>query len=286
MPTIAEPLPEYIPSGLHTLRHLPDARRRCWTASDGESGLQVLVKFAADQRQNQAGDGLYHEANVLKQVCGSWFPTLLRSDLHGDKPWMLYEVNGRPLSARLETSALSIPTAVLMLRQCLEGLQVLSLAGYAHGSICPDTIWMDDFGSVQFVHLESAVETDRPGSSLSLISEDQPSYIAPQCFQTDTKTASIDIFAAAVLFLDAVNPNVTNENDLGAVRFVRRQDAHNRVDDLPLVAELSEILYSMLEADTESRETNLERLIADLVNVELMTMADRFRFPALQSAQH
>ena len=283
MPAIAEPLPEFIPPGLHTLRHVPNRLRRCWTAFDQESGLQVLVKFAPIERQNQGEALLHHEANVLQQLSSQWFPRLLRSDLHCENPWTLYEVIGQPIDFRMQCSPLSIPTAVFMLRQCLEGLQALKQAGYAHGAICPQNIWIDTDGQIQFVHLDSAVEQNCPNASLALTSEDLPEYLGPNCFDQDVDLGAMDLFSAGVLFLDSVSHKLFAENMLSATRFTRRTGIQQRIEQLSLAPELSTVLFELLNSASRPSKLDLERIITKLVDIELSTMADRFRFPAQTS---
>ncbi|MBS0260831.1 MAG: protein kinase [Planctomycetes bacterium] len=135
-----------------------------WKVCDRRSGLVRALKTATRETNpaSRVRERLRLEADVLQRVEGNFVVRLIEVELAGPVPYLLREwYDGTPLAPQISHRARTdYQTALWIARQCLQGLQELLLAGYAHGDVRPEHILVCQNGAIRLLGL-GHVERDR-----------------------------------------------------------------------------------------------------------------------------
>ncbi|MBM80881.1 MAG: hypothetical protein CMJ78_09840 [Planctomycetaceae bacterium] len=248
-----------------------------WKATEVSTSRSVILKCVVETDENQAAQQLLcHEQNVLSLVDGNRFPT--RIELDEQCSFRAFAISGMPLLKRIKTRGpLGLATAIMALRQCLEMLKQLESAGFSHGSISPDSIWITDGGTIQIAHLESATLISEP-AAMSAIANDRPNWLAPGCFSGNTSPQEADLFSVGVLFLEMLGISTKPSDLLPGIALVRRGEVSEHIAAARLSTELADYVDQLLTPTND--EVNFDALIRQLIEIELDTMTVRFQVAA------
>jgi serine/threonine protein kinase len=114
---------------------------------------------------------------------------------------IVYEsVRGSTLSQLLhEQGSLELAASLVLLEDCVSGLEALHNVGVLHRNVTPDAVVVETTGAVL---LRDAALSLR-GETAGLL-PDQQTYVAPEVLEGGAFTAAADLYAATAVFVEAI----------------------------------------------------------------------------------
>ena len=128
----------------------------------------------------------------------------------GHAPFIVMEHVSGPRLAELliERGPLSIPAAIALVRQVLEGLAAVHAHRIVHGDVKPDNILVhtDEDGSTipRLIDFGIAHFVDDPWLGAQRTVSGTPEYLAPEVLRGERPTFASDVYAAGVLLFELV----------------------------------------------------------------------------------
>jgi serine/threonine-protein kinase len=188
-------------------------------------------------------------------------------------------LTGESLRRRLRRDyRLGIPEAVWAARQAAQALAALHGAGFLHGDVKPDNLFLTD-GTVRLLDLGFA---HRPGENASFLRAGYvlgtPSYLAPElCRQGATEDLRSDVFSLGVTLFELLTGRLPYP--AGSVsQTVRRHrddppsDVRDHVPEVP--AALAALIAHLLEPLPEDRPRGAA-VVQQLIRFEIATLGRR-----------
>jgi len=154
-----------------------------WKAVDPGSGQTVALRQARFDCVNPAAARLLlaNEAEVLALLRGHHAAALLEERLGDSPPALVQEwLRGETLARRLATRGHLPPRdALWVARQCAQGLRVLQQAGFLHGALVPENVFIESTGKVRLINLGFA-RVDVTPADRQLEASGRPAEIWPE----------------------------------------------------------------------------------------------------------
>jgi serine/threonine protein kinase len=143
--------------------------------------------------------GLGSDMNVLREVRH----TNLVSVVHFDKRAgaVVYEsVPGGTLTQLLnDQGAFDLAASLVLLEDCISGLEALHKVGVVHGNLTPDAVVVETTGAV----LLRDAGLSAPGADAGQLPEQRP-YVAPEILAGGVPTSASDLYAATAVFVESI----------------------------------------------------------------------------------
>jgi serine/threonine protein kinase len=191
-------------SGYTELRPLHSSGPGTAVLSRDPSGRTVVVRYLAAHEPGFASSLARYrlEAEVLRRL-GSDHLVGVRevTEVEGGAAVVIDVGDGVPLRLILDRrSRLRPEAALVVLRDCLCGLEAAHRGGVVHGDVNPDNLLVDRTGRVRLSLLGiAAVAAD--GS----IAAGAPAYMAPERWETGATITAADLYAAATVAAECVS---------------------------------------------------------------------------------
>ena len=217
--------------------------------------------------------------------------SVLAAGLHGPPyyivmPWL----PGGTLAARLaEPAAMDLPVVLWIVRQVAEALEGMLEAGWIHGDIKPDNVFISPEGHVTLLDLGFARKVDRAGGKRQFgeaASLDwryftgTGNYLAPEAAAATTASVDIrsDIYSLGVVFFEILCGRLPFEsNDLATVIAQHRESAvPNPSRFAPHIpVEVIHLVRQMLSKQPLRRPQSPRELAGRLAELEIQSFSER-----------
>jgi serine/threonine-protein kinase len=191
-----------------------------WRASDVELGLEVALKVPhcrRVERRKATRDALRREVRMAREVASRHVCRIFDLLRVEDVELLSMEyVRGITLQHLLRhASPLTMDHAHDIAMQLLSGLAAIHDVGLVHCDIKPENVMIDDAGRVVVMDFSIARALRDPAGP---VSSGTPAYMAPEILEGREADSRADVFAAAVVCAEMVDP-----------RGVRGQRARHRL---------------------------------------------------------
>lgn len=264
------------PAGMGTFCEL-------WKVRDAKSRRPLALKRLREERRDDAGcrQLLAKEAEVAAAVASPYVIRLDSAEFAVERPHLLLEwLEGATLEDNLARSGrLSAGTAVWILRQSVQGLRGLSAAGYAHGDLKPANIFLTRRGGLKLIdlgfarRLDSAKATRAARHLVGTAEYMAPEELSPGPFNPLTK----DLYSLGVTLFRMLAGRLpfVAENTAEMLRLQRQAKPPSLRCCCPgIPSRLDELARCLLAKQPIRRPQCLARLVSELVELELETLAE------------
>lgn len=224
---------------------------------------------------------LQTEANLLQQITSNHLVQFQRSDLQTATPYILLEwLDGQTLEQKLSVlnhEPLQVSTAIWIARQAAEGLRDLEEAGFSHGDLRPDHLFIQRNGSVKLIDFSMSHRLNEPAQFADQkIMVNTAEYLAPEKF-TDEITSSVasEIYNLGIILFRMLTgkPPFTGSNAADILRLQRQAKPPSITQLCPTAPkELTHLIESMLAKQPLRRPHNFAQLVCELIRIELTVL--------------
>lgn len=223
------------------------------------------------------------EAVVGSRAGGAHVVRVLDDDPDGESPFLIMEwLEGETLESLLQRERnLSESQAVWIARQCVQGLQELEQAGYAHGDIKPDNIFVTDDGNIKLIDLgfSRSLESDADEFSGKLLTG-TAEYMAPEmCSSARYDPIAKDLYGLGITLFRMLTGRLpfTARTTADVLTLQKESRAPKLRRWCPLASrEVAELVNRLLAKQPIRRPRQLSGLVRELIQIELMTLPERF----------
>lgn len=228
-PPVAPTLPPAL-GRFRLLRELgKGAQATVWLAHDPHLDREVALKVLnLGGRKDELEDGL-HEARAVSRLQHPNIVQVFEADVQAGQAYLVFEyVPGPTLAQRLRSGPrLGVRESVELMLGVLDGLAAAHAAGVVHRDLKPSNILLDARARPRVMDFGIAARADRPGSGAQGI-VGTPGYISPEAARGEAPSASMDIFAAAVVLAEMLAGQrlVQEAEPWRAVRLAIEQDLY------------------------------------------------------------
>ncbi len=171
-------------------------------------GKPVAVKFLDERcaRSKESVARFDREARAISRVQHAHCVSILDFGVHKKRPYIVMEyVPGRRLNQELGKPTMTVPRAMKIMRQLLEGLRHAHAHGVVHRDLKPDNVMLaevtgtDDFVKILDFGLARIISVDEPSISLPQVVAGTPSYMSPEQAQGKKADHRSDLYSAGVM---------------------------------------------------------------------------------------
>ena len=220
------------------------------------------------------------EAEATRNTNGDHIVCLKRADLEGKSPWLLLEwLEGETLEQLLENSVqIPVSSAVWFARQVAEGLHCLANAGFVHGDLKPENIFITPTGLVKLIDLGFSHRIDQPtGLPEQKLLMGTAEYLAPESLTAErSNPVAKDVYSLGVILFRMLAGKLpfTGQSTADILRLQRQAKPLSLNELCPLASEkLVDLVHRMLAKQPLRRPVNLTLLTREFVNLELELLA-------------
>lgn len=176
----------------------------------------------------------------------------------------------------------SMGTAVWIARQCAQGLGDLAAAGYVHGDVKPDNIFLTHTGDAKLIDLGFArpLRHDRSTAEKSLTTG-TAEYMAPEVITGDrAHPKAQDIYSLGITLFRMIAgrlpfQDATTAGVLKLQRQAKPPELHHVRPEAP--TKLCRLVASMLAKQPIRRPTSYTTIVRELIELELSLLPTRVR---------
>lgn len=165
------------------------------------SGALVDIRVFAPGLKAARGfmRGLGSDMNVLREVRHTNLVSVMHFDRRAGA--VVYEsVPGGTLTQLLnDQGALDLAASLVLLEDCISGLEALHNVGVMHGNLTPDAVVVETTGA----GLLRDAGLSAPGADAGQLPEQRP-YVAPEILAGGGPTSASDLYAATAVFVDSI----------------------------------------------------------------------------------
>ena len=255
--------------------------RPAGTPADRPAGYAVKMLRQQWEDDPRAVRLLVREAIAGRCVSHPHLVSILRASVSRPPrflvmPWL----EGSTLRARLAAGEqIDLPVALWIARQVAEALEALHAAGWMHGDVKPDNIFISPEGHVTLLDLGFARRPDETGSAVDRCVTGTCAYIAPEHI-TSALRADIrsDIYSLGVVLFELLSGRLPFEGkDLAELATQHKQAAvPNLVRLVPyLPVAVVSLVRQMLGKEPLRRPQTPRELIEHLSALEIATFSER-----------
>jgi eukaryotic-like serine/threonine-protein kinase len=253
-----------------------------WKAMELATGRMCALKRLRPERCDEpiARQLVHNEAQACQAVTSRHLLKMLRSELHADVPFLVFEwLDGRTLEDELRIEErLSLRRAVWIARQTADGMRDLECAGLAHGDIKPQNIFITHHGEVKLLDL-GFVRPITPSAGRPVADEfvGTPDYLAPESLTPGVKQPVIkDMYSLGITLYRMLTGRLPFVGSGATAVLVQHRQSKPTLlrrfrPDAP--RELSDLLGRLLAKQPFRRPQDLRTLIRELVELELILLS-------------
>jgi eukaryotic-like serine/threonine-protein kinase len=241
---------------------------------------RLLPQFVDDEGARRL---LLNEATAGHAVAGQHVVRVMQSNHNLSPPFNLLEwLDGGTLGEQLESGqSLSIGSIIWVARQCAQGLSDLARAGYSHGDVKPDNIFLETGGAAKLIDLGFAEPIGEPPSlgQVRCITG-TPEYMAPEsCLRGTVNSQLRDMYSLGVVIFRLLAGQLPFE--AATVEQVLRLHGSARPPALGELCpsapdDLVNLVERLLAKQPVRRPQSFSSLIRELTALELETLHARF----------
>jgi serine/threonine protein kinase len=208
--------------------------------------LTPALKTAGAFMRRLAGD-----MGVLREVRHTNLVSVMQFDKRAGA--VVYEaVPGSTLTQLLWAQGpLELPASLVLLEDCISGLEALHNVGVLHRNLTPDSVVIETTGAV----LLRDAGLSAPDAATSLLAEQQP-YRAPELLAGGAPTPASDLYAATAVFVESLG---------------------GRASKSAMRAELRPLLSEGMSKDPSKRATTLDNFRRELDDYARATIGESWR---------
>lgn len=225
---------------------------------------------------------LQAEADAGRAARGEHVVHLVHAETAGAHPFVVLEwLDGQTLEQQLEQSdRLSVSTSVWIARQAAQGLQTLERAGFAHGDLKPENIYLCANGVVKLIDFGFAHRIDGNGPMSDCPDQKllvgTAEYLAPESL-TGGAVDSVckDIYSLGITLFQMLAGRLpfTGGNAAEILRLQRQAKPPELAAHCPEAPQrLVKLVEQMLAKQPLRRPRNLSMLVRELIELEIATM--------------
>ena len=191
-------------------------------------------------------------------------------------PWL----EGATLQDRITAEwQVDLPVALWMVRQAAEALQALDAAGWMHGDVKPENLFVSHEGHVTLLDLGFAQRRDETGSAADRCVTGTCNYLAPELI-TSTLGADIrsDMYSLGVVLFELLGGRLPFfGKDLAELANQHRQAAPPELRRLAphVPADVASLVHEMMAKEPLRRPQTPGELIERLMRLEIATFSER-----------
>jgi len=185
------------------------AQATVWLAHDPRLDREVALKVLRPGNDDGHVDEWLHEARAVSRLHHPNIVQVFEADIQDGQAYLVFEyVPGGALSERLrqadgKPAALPPRTAVELCLGLLDGLQAAHAAGVVHRDLKPSNVLIDAKGLPRVMDFGIAARVAAPSPTQRIVGT--PGYLSPEAARGEPPTASMDVFAAAVLLAELLS---------------------------------------------------------------------------------
>ncbi len=266
------------PAGQGTFAEIWKVRERA--TGDVFALKRLRPEYVDDE---QARRLLINEAAAGRAVTGKHIVHVIQSDHDASPPFNLLEwLDGETLGQQLENGqSFSVGTIIWIARQCAQGLNDLARAGFSHGDVKPDNIFLETDGQAKLIDLGFAESIGAPralGQVRCLTGT--PEYMAPEsCLRGTVNPLLRDMYSLGVVVYRLLSGRLPFQ--AATVEQVLRLHGSARPPALGELCpsapdDLINLVQRLLAKQPVRRPQSYSSLIRELTALELQTLHARF----------
>jgi serine/threonine-protein kinase len=194
----------YVLDGLIGRGGMAEVRR----AEDRRLGRSVAVKLLRETLASQAEARLRfeEEARAAARLTDPNVVAIYDTGEHNGRPFIVMELlPGRTLRDELDDGPLSEHRAREVIVHVLRALRAAHSGGVIHRDIKPANILLTEAGAAKVADFGIAKVAESPDLTATGLLLGTPSYLAPECVTGGAATAASDLYAAGVVFYEALS---------------------------------------------------------------------------------
>jgi eukaryotic-like serine/threonine-protein kinase len=257
-------------------------RARPIDASDDSNACYALKTLQPRWEDDERAIAMFaREALVGRRVSHPCVISILdarlaKSPRYVVMPWL----EGATFKSHLDSARpLELPEVLWFVRQAAQGLDALHRAGWMHGDIKPDNMFISSQGRVTLLDLGFARAVDESGSAAARVVTGTCGYMAPEWI-TSALRADIrsDIYSLGVVLFEAIAGRLPYEAaDLAALATAHRQQSPPSLRSLVphLPSEVAALVHRMITKEPLRRPQTPRELAGMLTDLEIATFAYR-----------
>jgi serine/threonine-protein kinase len=284
--TIAFPAGDAFPDGFSAVQ--PAGRgtfAEIWKVRQRTTGNVFALKRLRPEYVDDEGARrmLINEATAGRAVTGKHIVHVIQSDHNASPPFNLLEwLDGETLGQQLDSGqSLSVGTIIWIARQCAQGLNDLARAGYSHGDVKPENIFLETGGQAKLIDLGFAESIGEPRAlgQVRCITG-TPEYMAPEsCLRGTVDPLLRDMYSLGVVIFRLLSGRLPFEAP--TVEQVLRLHGSARPPALGELCpsapdDLIDLCRRLLAKQPVRRPQSYSSLIRELTALELETLHARF----------
>ena len=255
---------------------------------DRPAGYALKVLRECREKDPGAVAVMCREVEAARSVRHPRVISVLAAGLHGPPyyvvtPWL----QGRTLAARLaEPVGLDLPVVLWIVRQVAEALEGMFEAGWIHGDIKPDNVFVSPQGHVTLLDLGFAKRVAEAGGKSQLGKAGSidwryftgtGSYLAPESVTMSADVRS-DIYSLGVMFFEMLSGRLPFKGDDLATLIVQHRESaipspRRFAPHIPV--EVIHLVRQMLSKQPLRRPHSPRELIGRLAELEIRSFGER-----------
>ncbi|GAB4149286.1 MAG: hypothetical protein Tsb009_23520 [Planctomycetaceae bacterium] len=275
--------PDDIPTGYELVGCRTDGSfaEICKVRNRETGTLAALKRLRPEWRNQPEARALFQaEVNAASCVNSEHVVRLLDAELDTPSPWLLLEwLEGETLEQRLARGEkIPVSTAVWIARQTVQGLSDLSRAGFVHGDLKPENIFLCYPGIVKILDLGFAHRLERTSEfSENKLLVGTAEYLAPEALSAElSNPLAKDVYSLGIILFRMLAGRLpfTGQNTADILRLQRQAKPpalHILCPEAP--SELVDLVERMLAKQPLRRPLNLRELSRTLIRLEIDLLA-------------
>lgn len=257
-----------------------------WQVYDARTGEPYALKQLRPEWKDDRSARLLleNEAHVGSAVRSNRVVHVERSHMGSSQPLIVLEwISGVTLEQHLmQVPSMPPGTAIWIARQAVQGLADLAEAGYAHGDVKSSNVFITPRGEAKLIDLGFAssidVNTARPEGSVFTGTAE---YLAPEALTAvPCDPVAKDMYSVGVLLFRMLAGRLPFEagNTVDVLRMQREVRPPLLRHFCPAApCELANLVSRLLAKQPLRRPSNLQRLLNDLIGIELQLLSEHSR---------
>ena len=256
-----------------------------WKIRDIDTGkLYALKQLLPEWKDKPIARRILNiEAQMGIRVQGEHVVRIIDDGADEDRTFLIMEwLQGVSLEQKLhDEQRLPVPAAVWIARQCAQGLLELAQAGFSHGDLKPQNIFVTSNGNVKLIDLGFAKPLGKPDESFTgKLLTGTAEYMAPESLCCENHNPSIkDIYSLGITLFRMLAGRLpfTADNSADILKMQKQSRPPRLLSFCPTATrQLTQLVNRMLAKQPIRRPTNLSLLVRELIDLELQTLPERF----------
>ena len=242
-----------------------------YAALDRQLGTRIALKILRQDRVGPAALKRFRrEVAIAREAQSSRLVRVFDIGRTEELVYLTMElVEGESLRSRLERGSLSVPEAMTLSLQVLEGLQVLHAMGVVHRDIKPGNILMDRDGNAKLADYGLArnreVDESRPTATDAVIGTLE--YLSPEQALGKPVSARSDLYSFGLVLYEMLTGRAPyrGESRLGTLlQQIQRRAPDLRTANPEIPRWVARVVSKLLEKEPSARYADCNSVLTDL----------------------